>query len=149
MAVAARGNIILNKDPPFLLVINFFLKPTLFDLFESDFISFLNGFSFSISDLLRGIFPHNPFKTTSDKALIMGLGRFFTISFILDLSFDFKNNIKSQYFADNVIFKLFFYFEVVDCLACDPQIKQLIISFPRNKIVFFVVYCFTFNNFIY
>ena len=109
MAVAARGNIILNKDPPFLLVINFFLKPTLFDLFESDFISFLNGFSFSISDLLRGIFPHNPFKTTSDKALIMGLGRFFTISFILDLSFDFKNNIKSQYFADNVVF-LFIYF---------------------------------------
>ena len=87
MVVAARGNIIINKDPPFLLVINFFLKPTLFDLFESDFISFLNGFSFSISDLLRGILPHNPFKTTSDKALIMGLGRFFTIFFYFSFIF--------------------------------------------------------------
>ena len=103
MAVAARGNIILNKDPPFLLPINFFLKPTLFDLFESNFISFLNGFNFSMSDLLSGIFPQIPFKITSDKALIIGLGRVFTISFILDKSCDFKNNIKSQYFAENDI----------------------------------------------
>ena len=111
MAVAASGNIILNKEPPFLLLINFFLELTLFDLFESNFINFLNGFSFSISDLLRGIFPQKPFKITSDKAFITGLGRFFTISFILVLSFDFKNNIKSQYFAVNdVLFLLFFFF---------------------------------------
>ena len=96
MVATARGSIILNKDPPFLLIINFFLKLALFDLFESDFINFLNGFNFSISDLLRGIFPQNPFNIISDKALITGTGRFFTISFILFLSFDFKNNIKSQ-----------------------------------------------------
>ena len=147
MTVAASGNIILNKDPPFLLLINFFLELTLCDLFESNFINFLNGFSFSISDLLSGILPQNPFKITSDKALITGLGRFFTISFILVLSFDFKNNIKSQYFAANDVF--LFFFEVVDCFAFDPRIKRVIIPFPRNKIVFFVVYCFTFNNFIY
>ena len=150
MTVAARGNIILNKEPPFLLLINFFLELTLCDLFESNFINFLNGFSFSISDLLRGIFPQNPFKITSDKAFITGLGRFFTISFILVLSFDFKNNIKSQYFAVNDVFLFFFiFFEVVDCFAFDPRIERVIISFPRNKIVFFVVNCFTFNNFIY
>ena len=81
MAAAARGNIILNKAPPLLLPINFFLTPTLFDLVESNFISFLNGFNFSMSDLLRGIFPQIPFKITSDKALITGLGRDFTIFF--------------------------------------------------------------------
>ena len=78
MTEAARGIMTLNKEPPFLLIINFFLSPTLIDLFESDFINLLNGFNFSISDLLSGIFPHNPFKTTSDKALIIFLGKFFT-----------------------------------------------------------------------
>ena len=97
MVAAASGSIMLNKDPPFLLIINFFLELPLFDLFESDCINFLNGFNFSISDLLRGIFPHIPFNIISDKALIKATGRFFTISFILFSCFDFKNNIKSQY----------------------------------------------------
>ena len=69
MVAAASGIKKLNKAPPFLLTIYFFLTLTVLDLFESSFISFLNGFNFSISDLLSGIFPHNPFKINSDKVL--------------------------------------------------------------------------------
>jgi len=149
MVTAARGSIILNNEPPFLLIINCFLELALFDLFESDCINFLNGFNLSISDLLRGIFPHIPFNITSDKALIMGTGRFFTISFILFSSFDFKNNIKSQYCADRGTFLFIFFIEVVDRVAFDPRIKRLIISLPRDKISFCIISRFTFYNFIY
>ena len=76
------GSNTFNNAPLFLDVINFFFLLRLIDLFENNFINFLNEFNFLILLTLSIILPQSPFKISSGNVLITSLCKLLTISLI-------------------------------------------------------------------